>query len=744
MTPFISFIGLIAIGMGGVVVVKFLDQRSRDSDRKTYVLMFPSDLDSERVQAWLRSISGTLKSGSPRFLGVPTICFELWASDEGIKHRLKVPWQQADYIIGQLRSLAPGIRIAPEEDYPSYRWTKAVEVGLTNTTRTLRIFNDADLSASLLASVSALKKNEVVIMQWVVTPAVPQHKPVNKVSKSNEVQYRSILRGNLASRDEIDERRKKLDEPNMLAVLRIAAKAETDERAAHLIYRPKAALASVRTSASRFVHRMVPAKTLNSRIANASSVATFPIQLSISELAALIAWPIGNPFISGMKLSLSRQLPPAQEVPRSGRILGMSNFAGHERPVAIGYKEALMHTHVLGATGVGKTTLLANMLKQDMENGYGAILIEAKGDLFNLALNYVPPNRINDVIVLDVNDVNSPVGFNVLRQGDPAVVVDELNMIFDQLFRDNPSLWMKEVMYHGLHTLAESEDATFTDLPALVMPDDTELAWRDRMIRNVKDPQLRQFWRRFDSQPKARQDQIIQPLLSRVWPMSRSKLLNIVGQSTSSFQMSDVIAQNKILLVNLSGIEREAASLMGTLIMNATWNAVKRTQSSKPNFLYLDEAHHYVNLPIDLDNMLVEARSMGLGLVMAHQYMSQFPPEPRDAVMNSARTKIVFQSGDDDARALARSLGGSVTAQDLLNLSAYDAMARIVTPAGMAAPLSMSTLPPDHSYNTASQVLRTSRMNYGRDVAQVRAETIERRQSTQSSSDHRRPRISGQ
>ena len=135
-----------------------------------------------------------------------------------------------------------------------------------------------------------------------------------------------------------------------------------------------------------------------------------------------------------------------------------------------------MHTHVLGPPGVGKTALLANMMRQDIKAGYGAVLIESKGDLFNAMLDYIPPERMNDVIVLDVNEARFPVGFNLLRQGDTAVVVDELNMLFNQLFRDSPSLWMQEVMYHGLHTLAADSKATFIDLAALVAPTEEEMA----------------------------------------------------------------------------------------------------------------------------------------------------------------------------------------------------------------------------------------------------------------------------
>ena len=281
--------------------------------------------------------------------------------------------------------------------------------------------------------------------------------------------------------------------------------------------------------------------------------------------------------------------------------------------------------------------------------------------------------------MLDVNDTKFPVGFNLLRQGDPAVVIDQLNMLFNELFKDSPSLWMQEVMYHGLHALQSDKNAAFTDLAALVSPGADELEWRDNLIRGVRDPQVRNFFQRFDNQPRSRQDQIAQPVLSRIWPMSRSKLLHIVGQSESSFYMTDVVRENKILLVNLSGIERQAATLMGTLLTSALWDAVKRDHSKKGTYLYLDEFQHYMSLPFDVEQMLVEARSMGLGLVVANQHLDQLDGPIRTAVMTNARTKVIFQSSSSDANVLANNFGKSVSSEDFIHLAQYEAMARVAT-----------------------------------------------------------------
>lgn len=721
-------------------VGKALDQEYRDRNRKSYRLVFPADMSADQVVAWLRAMSGTLRSKHFLVSGSPTVVFEMWATQEGISHILKVPWQHADYIINEMRSHLPAVRYSPEKEFPRRVWTRAVELGLRHSSRRLSIPVPADLSASLLGSVQPVDKHETIVMQWVVTPAIPLAPPVHKQAASTQAPWQMLLNGNEAGHDEVNDRRAKLDEPNFMGVLRIGAVATTRDRADHLLFRVRAALNSARSPTVRFEKRLLTANQLQNRLDKASGSVHFPARLSLTELTALLAWPIGSLNFRGLPQALARIMPAVVTVPSEGRVIGRSNEPGNERPVAIAYDQAVKHLHVVGPTGVGKTVLLANMLKQDVEHGYGVVLIENKGDLFHAALDYIPRERLQDVIVLDVNDTRFPVGFNVLRQGDPAVVVDELNLLFAQLFKDNPSLWMQEVMYHGLHTLLTNPHSTFIDLAALISPLYEERAWRDQLTRDAKDPQLRSFWQRFDNQPPARRDQIAQPVMSRIWPMSRSKLRNIIGQSESSFQMADVVRENKILLVNLSGIEREAATLMGTLIMNALWHAIKTTPSDRATFLYLDEFQDFMNLPIDAADMLAKARSMGLGMTLAHQHPGQLPNEMRDAIDANARSKVVFQSSADGAHKMARAFGNAISDQDLMNLGRYEAMAKVATHDGVSPPLTMATLKPERGYGLSRDVIEASRQAYGRPLAEVQEE-ITRRHAADQVPGRRKPNI---
>lgn len=740
------------LSLGGFMMGKFLDQKDRDRNRRTYKLYFPADLDSDRATAFVRSLSGTLIAKNHRLGGVPTLVLETWATQQGIEHKLKVPWTHADHIVQQLRSLVPGIRVEPEDEWPERRrWTQSVEVGLRQSHRQLRIYNGADAATSILASLQPLEAGETVMVQWVVSPMTPERLPIHGEAKSTEQGILSLLTNGNASRDEVNDRRDKLAEPNVLAVLRVGAIVPTKEsgqlskaRADHLVFRVRAAITGVRGPAAKFVKRFVSQQKLSDRIALASAPMVFPMQLSAPELTALLGWPIGNPFVTGLPAPMSKQLPTPISVPAVGRVIGRSTFPGNERPVALGYAEALQHLWLLGPTGSGKSVTLTNIVKQDMERGYGVIVMEPQGTLIQGVIDVVPRERLNDVILLDVNDTDMPVGFNLLQQGNPHTVADELAALFEHLYESN-GVWAKELFFFGLRTLASDDQSTFLDLVPLIMPTDADYEWRRKLISNLRDTELREFWQRLDAQPPARRQTIAQPVLDRIWQLTaRRELRNIIGQPQSSFLMDDVVRDNKILLVNLSKLPRESAGLMGTLIMNSVWHSVQSVRSDKPTFLHLDEFQRFVNLPIEPDDMLARARGLGLGMTLAHQHLEQLPNNVQQAVLNNAKSKVVFQTGAEDARIVAREFGTTVGQADFQNLARYETLARIMTPTGMSPPVTVATAAPPKSVGTGREVLYRARQTYGRPVAEVEQQIRARNVGAPGASeDGQRPTIDG-
>lgn len=321
------------------------------------------------------------------------------------------------------------------------------------------------------------------------------------------------------------------------------------------------------------------------------------------------------------------------------------------------------------------------------------------------------------MIVLDVTDQAFPVSFNILQQGSARAVVEELCTLFDILYRDSTGVWTRKVMYHGLRTLATDPISTLVDLAPLLSPTAQQVDWRDTRTREVSDREIKQFWQEFDALGKAEQERYVRPVMDRVWQLtSRPEILNIIGQSRSLFDLLDVITGNKILLVNLAGLPKDTASLTGTLIMNTIWRAVRSGRGQRPNFLYLDEFQTFVNLPVDAQELFAQARSFGLGMVVAHQHLRQLPADLEAAVMANTATKLVFQVSARDAVSLSREFGKALDERDFVYLKKHHAIARVVGSDGMSQPVTVATTRPSPRLGTAAEVLAWSGRRYARPI----------------------------
>ncbi|WP_344669370.1 type IV secretory system conjugative DNA transfer family protein [Catenulispora yoronensis] len=709
-------------------------------DRLTFRLTFPSNLDPDHVLTWLRAISGTRRSGASHLFNLPSMAFEVWATDRGIMHRLHIPRAHVDFVVPQLRSLIPGLTVTPETEELPHQWTAAVELGHTNPSRTLSIPSASSLSTSLLTSMQGLGPNEALLLQWVVAPAVKEHLPTT--SKPVRSDRFSVIGGLIGSgleagKDEVADRRAKLGEPNFLGVLRVAAQATSSRRADTLLARLRHSLASSAGSHNGFKRRLTPEKRLMERIKQASPLAVYPAKLSASELMALISWPLGAPYIAGLPRSRTRHLAATGAIPRTGRVIARSNFPGDERLLALDPVESAKHLQVVGPTGSGKTALLSNLITQDMEAGRGVILIEGKGDLFKAALDRVPERRLQDVVLLDVTDTDYPVGFNIL-QGNPYMVAADIQRLFDHLYpQDARGVRVRQGFYHLILTLLMSEGAdrpmTFADIGPLSVPRADQEDFADRLIRGVSHiEELAGWWQEITNLPRAQRDLYFKPISDRIWQLNnRRSIRNIIGQSNSTVNLRDIIQGRKILLVN-TGRETEGkdtAGLFSSLVLNSVWSAVQAgaADPQNPTMSYVDEFQDVINLPIAPEELFAQARSKGLAMTVAHQHRSQLSRELQDATASNARSTVVFQTSVEDARDFARQFGKSVTEEDFMNQRQFEVIMRLATSEGVSSPVTGVTLPPREPTGFTDKVRQLSRSHYARPVAEVEREIAERR-----------------
>ncbi len=724
---------------------RFRHRHASTADQASYRLVFPTRVETKQVQAWLHLTSGGLSLGRHGSLAIET-----WGDERGIGHRLRVPERQAEGIIAQLRANLPGIHVSPDVCPSHPQWQVVAELRQANPRRALAIPSPEVVSAGLLACMQ-LKHGERLLLQCVVSPVMPRP-PAPPKRRHRRRMAAAVLSGLVdaepVGRNDLRDPRSRWSEPRVRGVLRIAAQASSPAHAAALVTRLRGVLAGIASPGNRWRDTWSLDRGRRRRLAQGSGSVLSPGLTPISELSGLLAWPLGSPHVAGLPQSRSRHLPPPASIRNTdGAVFATANFPGAERPLAISMDEATQHALIIGPTGAGKTTILNQLACQWAELGAGIVCLESKGDLYHALLNSLPASRKDEVIVLEVGD-SRPLGFNVLSHGNARSAIDELSSLITNIYGDS-GIYTPMLLYHGLHALAETSGCTFIDLPAMLTPQSPEeAAWRESVVDNLQNKEIRLFWQRYLNGDRKEQDRISAPVHNRIWQFTvRPEVRSILGTSRSSFTFEDVVCHNRIVLIHLNGVRvgSRTASIMGALLISSLYSAVRTTSGKYPTILFCDEFQDFLTHlgSDDTADMLAKARSSRLAMVLSHQHLGQLSPDLRNSVLINARSKIVFSTTAQDAHTFAREFGRQVDDSDFLNLGPYEVIARIATRHGVSPPVTGVTLPPRQPTGLAEEIRKASRQRYGRSIEEIEAEIAGRRQ-VQQPDKRKRPKLGEQ
>ncbi|MFB9206096.1 type IV secretory system conjugative DNA transfer family protein [Nonomuraea spiralis] len=415
--------------------------------------------------------------------------------------------------------------------------------------------------------------------------------------------------------------------------------------------------------------------------------------LAVDELAALAHLPYDQA-APGIARAGARPIPPAPDVPTYGqdvRVLGDAE-TGHPRPVGVTVASARQHLHVLGQTGVGKSTFLANLILSDAHAGRGALVIDPKGDLIDDVLDRLPERAIKRTVLFDPAEPGNPPCFNVLAGPDPAFAVDSIVTIFHRCFASSWGPRLDDLMRSACLTLVRTQRnrATLTDVPKLL----TDTPFRARIVGQLNDELLRGFWSAYDELSPAARASVISPVMNKLRAvLLRPFVRDALSGGTSTFDLARTLDTGGLVLARLPKgvLGEDAARLFGSLLLAHTWQAItprvrlpehKRRDAAA----YIDEAQNFLNMPISVSDLLAEARAYRFSLTLAHQHLSQLPRDLREAVSADARNKVYFTASPEDAHDLARHVGPVLTAHDLSHLGAYQAAGRVITGKGGPSP----------------------------------------------------------
>lgn len=410
-----------------------------------------------------------------------------------------------------------------------------------------------------------------------------------------------------------------------------------------------------------------------------------------------------------------------------------TNFRNEMRRFGIKTDDRRRHMYIIGKTGMGKTTLMENMILSDIYAGNGCCYIDPHGDTAEKLIDFIPSWRINDVIYFNPADFNNPIAFNVLEinQDLPHELLVEqkeriassLMSVFKKIWENVWSARMEYILNNTVRALLDTPGSTLLGINRMLSDKD----YRLEIIKNIKDPIVKQFWvQEFAAYDSKFASEAVAPIQNKVGQFISSAVIrNIVAQAKSSLNLREIMDGEKILIINLSKGRNgdEAMRLLGgMLITKIQIAAMERVDTPEPQrrdfYLYVDE---FQNFAVDsFANILSEARKYRLNLILAHQYIAQLSEPVRDAVFGNVGTIITFRVGSPDALFLEPEFMPRFVADDLINLNKFGIYLKLMIDGVASQPFSATTLPAISSRtHSAEKVIEQSRERYGGNRVQI-------------------------
>jgi CxxC-x17-CxxC domain-containing protein len=400
---------------------------------------------------------------------------------------------------------------------------------------------------------------------------------------------------------------------------------------------------------------------------------------------------------------------------------GLTSFRNQRKRFGIKTDDRRRHFYCIGKTGMGKSNLMENMAIQDIQAGRGIAYVDPHGEGAEKLLNFIPSNRINDVVFFNPADLDYPIAFNVMEKVDfryRHLVAGGLMGVFKKVWPDVWSARMEYILNNTILALLEYPESTLLGVNRML----ADVEYREKVVAKVSDPIVKSFWvteyARYTQRYEIEATAAIQNKVGQF--ISNPLIRNLIGQVKSTIDMRDIMDKEKIFIMDLSKgrIGEDNSRLLGALLITklqlAAMSRVDILEENRKDFyLYVDEFQNFATE--SFANILSEARKYRLNIILGHQYITQMEEEIRDAVFGNVGTLAVFRVGAEDAEFLEREFTPTFTAEDLVNLPKYNIYLKLMIDGVSGHPFSAETLPPPMPLDISNRekIINVSREMYG-------------------------------
>ncbi len=462
----------------------------------------------------------------------------------------------------------------------------------------------------------------------------------------------------------------------------------------------------------------------------------YAMPLNLKELATIFHFPYGivSPQLKQAKAGIA---PAPMEMGGEGVALGINNYRGKDTTIHFADEDRMRHLYVIGQTGTGKTTIMKNMIAQDIKAGHGVCYIDPHGTDIQDILSYIPRERLDDVIYFDPAYTARPMGLNMLEYDvrypeQKTFVVNELMNIFNKLFdmKTSGGPMFEQYFKNSAFLVMEHPESGSTLLEIGRVLSDK--AFRDMKMSHCKNPIITQFWKNAEQTTGDQSLANFVPYITSKFDnfISNDIMRPVVLQEKSIFNFREIMDNKKILLVNLSKgrLGDINANLIGLLIVNKIqMAALSRVdmygKKMEDFFLYIDE---FQNVTTDsIESILSEARKYRLSLTVAHQYIAQLEDNIKNAVFGNVGSMAVFRVGAEDAQFLESKFKPTFTASDIMKIENRNAYISMLVNGQPTKPFNIGTFPPPQgNMDVVENIKELSYLKYGRDRAEVENEIM--------------------